>query len=54
MAAVYKDGVLGNYEPKNVEPRSGPGENGEPVHLSNNEKAAGDQSVITSLFLNLI
>jgi len=45
MAAVYKDGVLGNYEPKNVEPRSGPGENGEPVHLSNNEKAAGDQSV---------
>ena len=46
MAAVFKEGILGNYEPVNVEPRTGPGENGEPVFLSNNEKAAGDQSVI--------
>lgn len=45
MAAVFKEGVEGNYEPKNLEPRTGPGEGGVPVHLSSNEKAAGEQSV---------
>ena len=45
MAAVFKQGVIGNYEPVNLEPRSGPGEGGDGVSLSNNEKAAGEQSV---------
>lgn len=42
--AVFKQGVIGNYEP-NLEPRSGPGEGGIPVNLDQSEKARGDQSV---------
>jgi len=45
MEAVFKQGVIGNYEPVNLEPRSGPGEDGEGVSLSDDEKAAGEQSV---------
>lgn len=43
-AAVFKSGINGNYEP-NLEPRSGPGEGGVPVHLSPSEKDAADRSV---------
>lgn len=45
LAAVFKDGVLGNYEIANPEPRSGPGENGEGVSLAASDKAEGDRSV---------
>lgn len=45
LAAIFKDGVLGNYEIANPEPRSGPGENGEGVSLAPSEKAEGDRSV---------
>lgn len=45
MEAVFTEGKLGNYEPKNLEPRSGPGENGEGVSLSKVERPAGLKSV---------
>jgi hypothetical protein len=40
------EGVLGNYEPRNVQRLSSPGEGGEPVYLvTNDEKKRGDESV---------
>ncbi len=45
MEAVFKEGILGNYEPRDLEPRSGPGEGGVPVHLEPSEKAEADRSV---------
>ncbi|CAH1791951.1 unnamed protein product [Owenia fusiformis] len=42
--AVFKDGILGNYEPKNIPQITGPGEGGEPVYISMAEKAQGDRS----------
>ncbi|CAF0787226.1 unnamed protein product [Brachionus calyciflorus] len=43
-AAVFKEGIIGNYEPK-LEPRSGPGEGGVPVHLQPEEKESADRTV---------
>jgi hypothetical protein len=45
LAAVFKDGVLGNYEPVNLEPRNGPGEGGVGVKLTPEEKAKADRTV---------
>ena len=45
MEPVFKEGVIGNYEPKNLEPRSGPGEGGVGVNLAPNEVPAGEASV---------
>jgi len=45
LEAVFKQGKLGNYEPRNLEPRTGPGENGEGVALGAKEKVAGLKSV---------
>lgn len=42
--AVFKEGVLGNYEPI-LEPRSGPGEGGVGVNLGPEEKSAADRTV---------
>ena len=44
-AAVFKEGQLGNYEPTDLEPRTGPGEGGTGVVLSASEKNEGDRSV---------
>ena len=43
--AVFHDGVLGNYEPKNLPLRSGPGEEGFGVHLDASEKNAASRTV---------
>ena len=45
MAAVFTPNELGNYEPRRLEERSGPGEGGVPVRLAPEEKAAADRSV---------
>lgn len=46
LQPVMKKGVLGNYEPRDASRRTGPGENGEGVVLSDaKEKALGDKSV---------
>ncbi len=37
--------MIGNYEPVNVQPRSGPGEYGVPVILNPAEKADADKTV---------
>ena len=42
---MFKEGVLGNYEPTDLEPRSGPGEGGVAVHLEAHEKSEADRSV---------
>ena len=42
---MYKEGVKGNYEPLDLVPRAGPGENGRGVHLEQDEIAAGQASV---------
>ncbi len=44
MVPIFKEGILGNYEPI-LDYRSGPGENGEGVTLKTNEKAKADKSV---------
>lgn len=45
LEAVFKEGVIGNYEPVNLEPRSGPGEGGVPVQLDPSEKSHADRTV---------
>ncbi len=45
MEAVFTYGKLGNYEPRNLEPRSGPGEDGAGVTLNSKERVAGLKSV---------
>ena len=45
LEAVFREGVIGNYEPTNLEPRSGPGEGGVGVNLNANEKAKAAQTV---------
>ncbi|XP_064600145.1 N-acetylgalactosaminyltransferase 7-like [Liolophura sinensis] len=42
---VFKTGVLGKYELREVKKGSGPGENGEPVYTTMEEKAAADKSI---------
>ncbi|CAI9741530.1 Hypothetical predicted protein [Octopus vulgaris] len=42
---VFKQGVLGNYEPQEAKHSSLPGENGEPVYTSMSEKAQADSSI---------
>ena len=42
---MFKPGVLGNYEPVDLPPRSGPGEDGVAVILDPSEKAAADASI---------
>lgn len=42
--AVFKSGETGNFEPE-TKPKPGPGENGEPVYLTMEEKAEGDRTV---------
>lgn len=43
--AVLKPGVLGNFEPKERPAKSGPGEGGQAVYTSMEEKLRADQSV---------
>lgn len=43
--AVYNPGVLGNYEPKNLAPRLGPGEEGVGVQLDASEDSRARRSV---------
>ncbi|XP_041352821.1 N-acetylgalactosaminyltransferase 7-like [Gigantopelta aegis] len=42
--AIMKKGIVGNYEPKESEGRSGPGEYGEPVYTTMEEKSRAQQS----------
>lgn len=42
--AVLKTGILGNFEP-NYPSRSGPGENGQPVHTGMEERSRADKSI---------
>ena len=44
LAPVFTDGKLGNYETQ-LEDRSGPGENGEGIELTENQKSRGKQTV---------
>lgn len=44
-AVFHSDGKLGNYEPTNLESRSGPGENGQGVILNKAEKPQGLKTV---------
>jgi polypeptide N-acetylgalactosaminyltransferase len=41
---VFSDGKLGNYE-THLDNRLGPGENGEGIQLTENQKSRGKQSV---------
>lgn len=43
--AVLKNGVLGNFEPKDKPPKNRPGEGGQAVYTSMEEKIRADQSV---------
>ncbi|KAJ8308667.1 hypothetical protein KUTeg_013541 [Tegillarca granosa] len=43
--AIMKEGILGNYEPTDYPNRNGPGEKGQPVYTSMEEKIKADQSV---------
>lgn len=40
--SVFKDGIIGNYEPK-FEPKTGPGEMGKPVYISMSERTEADR-----------
>ncbi|XP_025103405.1 N-acetylgalactosaminyltransferase 7-like isoform X2 [Pomacea canaliculata] len=44
-SAVFKKGILGNYEPKEPPKSFKPGEEGKPVHTSLEEKPKADQTV---------
>ncbi len=52
IETVFKDGVIGNYEPV-LEPRSGPGENGEGVTLDQSEKQKA-QKLIGEFGFNMV
>ncbi|KAK3591806.1 hypothetical protein CHS0354_007658 [Potamilus streckersoni] len=43
--AVMKKNVMGNYEPRNYPIRSGPGEQGQAVYTSMEERARADQTI---------
>ena len=43
--AVLKNGVLGNFEPKDQPPKNRPGEGGQAIYTSMEEKIRADQSV---------
>lgn len=45
LAAVFKDGVIGNYEEVNPEVRTGPGEGGVGVETEANMKGTADATV---------
>lgn len=45
LEAVFTSYKLGNYEPVNLKRRSGPGEGGVPVILSNEQKERAKQTV---------
>jgi hypothetical protein len=45
LEAVFKEETIGNYEPTNLEERTGVGEGGVPVQADPSEKSKADQTV---------